>query len=93
MLIKRRVKQYIKERNSALLTYFLRTFDCLAHNLAFAKLHTYNFSVEYLKMMNHLTERKQGLTINDQFSTWMHILFGVPHGSILGPLFFNIIFM
>ena len=73
---------YQGKEYSALLTYFLGTFDCLAHNHAFAKLHAYNFYVEYLKLMNHLTERKQGLTINDQFSTWMHILFGVLHTDL-----------
>ena len=38
----------------------------------------------------YLANRKQRTTINDSYSPWIEILFGVPQGSILEPLLFNI---
>ena len=75
----------------ALLTDLSKAFDCLPHDLIVAKLHAYGFSIESLKLINsYLTERKQRVKINDQFSSWLDIVVGVPQGSILEPLLFNI---
>ena len=38
----------------------------------------------------YLANRKQRTKINDSYSPWIEILFGVPQGSILEPLLFNI---
>ena len=47
--------------------------------------------MESLKLINsYLTERKQRVKINDQFSSWLDIVAGIPQWSILGPLLFNI---
>ena len=75
----------------ALLTDLSKEFDCLRHSLVTAKLHAYGFdktSTEYLK--DYLSHRKQKIKINKTFSNWRNILHGVPQGSILGPLLFNV---
>ena len=52
-----------------------KAFDCLPHDLIVAKLHAYGFSRDSLKLINsYLTERKQNVKINDQFSSWLDIV-------------------
>ena len=41
-------------------------------------------------MQSYLSNRKQKTKINSEFSSWKEILFGVPQGSIKGPLLFKI---
>ena len=75
----------------ALLTDLSKIFDCLPHELLIAKLHGYGFSLAALRLVRScLCNRKQRTDINESYSSWEEILFAVPHGSILGPLLFNI---
>lgn len=54
-------------------------------------LYAYGFNKDSLKFIySFLSNRKQRVKINADFSTWKYILTGVPQGSVLGPLLYNI---
>ena len=74
-----------------LLTDLSKAFDCLPHKLPLAKFNAYGFSLSALRLIyNYLFNRQQRTKINASYSSWEEILFGVPQGSILRPLLFNI---
>ena len=74
-----------------LLTDLSKAFDCVSHEVLIAKLNAYGFSKKSLNMINnYLCGRKQRTNVGESFSNRREIIHGVPQGSILGPLIFDI---
>ena len=75
----------------AVLTDISKVFDCIPHDLIIAKVSAYNFSDEALSYIySYLTNRRQYVRINNTHSQLKTIISGVPQGSILGPILFNL---
>ena len=80
-----------KEVCGAILTDLSKVLYCISHDLLIAKLNAYGFDKNALNVIhNYLFGRSQKTKVGSSFSDLLDILYGVPQGSILGPLLFNI---
>ena len=76
---------------AALLMDLSKAFDCLPHDILLSKLLAYALRNESVQLLNsYLSGRKQQIKLNNIVSSWSVIKKGVPQGSILGPLLFNV---
>ena len=76
-----------------IITDLSKAFDTINHELLIAKLHSYGFRNSALMLINsYLKNRWHTTKINSAYSTWKQLTIGVPQGSVLGPLLFNIYF-
>ena len=74
----------------ALLADLSKAFDCFDHELLITKLNAYGFGLLALRLIHdYLSHRKQRIRVNNSYSEWHTVLFGLPQGSILRPLLFK----
>ena len=74
----------------AMLMDLSKAFDCIPHDLLIAKLYAYGFDEDALVLTySYLKRRKQCVRINNTYSTFQEVIFGVHQGSVLGPILFN----
>ena len=68
-----------------------KAFDCLPHDLLIAKLEAYGIEKQsLLLLLSYLQQRKQSVKVKGLSGLLQLIKSGVPQGSILGPILFNI---
>ncbi|KAL9967540.1 hypothetical protein ACROYT_G025788 [Oculina patagonica] len=68
---------------------YTKAFDMVDHELLLRKLEVYGvINKELVWCHSYLSNRQQVVQVGGEVSSEMHMAYGVPQGSILGPLFF-----
>ena len=69
----------------------LKPYDCLPHDLLIARLEAYSLGNDKLNLLlDYLSFRKQRTKVGSACIKWSKFRRGIPQGSILGSLLFNI---
>ena len=71
--------------------YLTKAFDTLYHNVLLDKLASLGFSKASIQWFKaYLTDRTQSVVVNGSISDPQSVSFGIPQGSLVGPLLFII---
>ena len=74
----------------AVFTDYSKAFDTIEFSVLIKKMYTPNFFKRFLYwIFSYLTERQHFVQIDSNISEILYTNFGVPQGSILGPVLFN----
>ena len=72
-------------------SYSRKPLEGICYKLLIAKLHVHCFDKKVLKIIyDYLNGRFQKIAVGSSFNRELDISYGVPQGSILGPLLFKI---
>ena len=67
----------------------MKAFDTVSHRLLTLKLSMYGFGKTYINWIKaFLNNRKQHVTVNNEYSSLKDVTSGITQGSVLGPILF-----
>ena len=79
------------ELTMAVFTDYSKAFDTIDFFTLIQKMHSLNFPTDFLYwVFNYLTRRQHFAQIDSNCSSVLTAKYGVPQGSILGPILFNL---